>query len=76
MLWNNWARPKKIFTSQPIELINEYFGEKLAFYFSWLDFYTKSLIVPAILGLLVFLYGCIAVAYDVPTYIQLSLLKP
>jgi hypothetical protein len=67
MLWNRWANPKKIFSKQPINLINEYFGEKLGFYFAWLGFYTSSLIMPSILGLLVFLYGCITLASDQPT---------
>ena len=31
--------------------IREYFGEKIALYFSWLGFYTVSLLFPAILGI-------------------------
>lgn len=30
--------------------VNEYFGSSVAFYFSFLDFYTWSLLTPAILG--------------------------
>uniref|UniRef100_A0A3B3VKR9 Anoctamin n=1 Tax=Poecilia latipinna TaxID=48699 RepID=A0A3B3VKR9_9TELE len=34
-------------------LVNEYFGSSVAFYFSFLDFYTWSLLPPAILGLFI-----------------------
>uniref|UniRef100_A0A3P9HQ22 Anoctamin n=1 Tax=Oryzias latipes TaxID=8090 RepID=A0A3P9HQ22_ORYLA len=37
--------------SQPLDSVNEYFGNSVAFYFSFLDFYTWSLLPPAILGL-------------------------
>ncbi|KAM3609269.1 uncharacterized protein V6R79_012080 [Siganus canaliculatus] len=37
--------------AQPLESINGYFGSSVAFYFSFLDFYTWSLLPPALLGL-------------------------
>ncbi|XP_070687077.1 anoctamin-10 isoform X2 [Pempheris klunzingeri] len=37
--------------AQPLDQVNEYFGSSVAFYFSFLDFYTWSLLPPAILGL-------------------------
>ncbi|XP_078113866.1 anoctamin-10 [Sander vitreus] len=37
--------------AQPLDSVNEYFGNPVAFYFSFLDFYTWSLLPPAILGL-------------------------
>ncbi|KAM4619415.1 anoctamin-10 isoform 2-T3 [Polymixia lowei] len=37
--------------AQPLDMINAYFGSTVAFYFSFLDFYTWSLLPPAILGL-------------------------
>ncbi|XP_059190380.1 anoctamin-10 [Centropristis striata] len=36
---------------QPLDSVNEYFGSSVAFYFSFLDFYTWSLLPPALLGL-------------------------
>lgn len=35
--------------------IYKYFGIKLALYFAWLGFYTKALIIPAFLGLAMWL---------------------
>uniref|UniRef100_G3NG32 Anoctamin n=1 Tax=Gasterosteus aculeatus aculeatus TaxID=481459 RepID=G3NG32_GASAC len=37
--------------AQPLDSINGYFGNSVAFYFSFLDFYTWSLVPPAVLGL-------------------------
>ncbi|XP_054475746.1 anoctamin-10 [Anoplopoma fimbria] len=37
--------------AQPLDSVNGYFGSPVAFYFSFLDFYTWSLLPPAILGL-------------------------
>ncbi|XP_029697164.1 LOW QUALITY PROTEIN: anoctamin-10 [Takifugu rubripes] len=39
--------------TQPLDAINAYFGSSVAFYFSFLDFYTWSLLLPAILGLFI-----------------------
>lgn len=36
---------------QPLDKICNYFGIKIALYFSWLGFYTQALIVPALLGI-------------------------
>ncbi|XP_074533934.1 anoctamin-10 [Halichoeres trimaculatus] len=38
---------------QPLDAVNEYFGSTVAFYFSFLDCYTWSLLPPAILGLFI-----------------------
>nr|XP_046251369.1 anoctamin-10 [Scatophagus argus]XP_046251370.1 anoctamin-10 [Scatophagus argus]XP_046251371.1 anoctamin-10 [Scatophagus argus]XP_046251372.1 anoctamin-10 [Scatophagus argus] len=37
--------------AQPLDSVNGYFGSSVAFYFSFLDFYTWSLLPPAMLGL-------------------------
>ncbi|XP_015258104.1 PREDICTED: anoctamin-10-like [Cyprinodon variegatus] len=43
--------------AQPLDKVNEYFGSSMAFYFSFLDFYTWSLLPPAILGLFIAYYS-------------------
>lgn len=48
-LKNNWI--KKMFSFDlPLSYIRSYFGEKIALYFSFLNFYTKWLIYATILG--------------------------
>lgn len=47
-LGQNWYLAK----SQPFEEIRLYFGESIALYFTFLGFYTKSLLVPVALSLL------------------------
>lgn len=42
---------------QPIDEIKDYFGVKLALYFTWLGFYTHMLIPAALLGILCLIYG-------------------
>ena len=66
-MWEYWARPKNWAIYQPIYIIRQYFGEKLAFYFAWLGFYTTWLFLPSIVGLLVSLYGAITLFWDRPT---------
>nr|CAH7756325.1 unnamed protein product [Callosobruchus chinensis] len=41
-----------LFAQQPLEEIRLYFGEAIALYFKFLDFYTRALIVPVVLGFL------------------------
>lgn len=42
--------------NQPLHKIRYYFGEKIALYFAWLEFYTKMLVFPAIAGIITFVY--------------------
>jgi anoctamin-8 len=44
-----------MFSHQPLNKVCNYFGVKLALYFAWLGFYTKALVVPAFLGLAMWL---------------------
>ncbi|KAE9355831.1 hypothetical protein PR003_g2645 [Phytophthora rubi] len=41
---------------QPLHKIRYYFGEKIALYFAWLEFYTKMLVFPSIAGVITFCY--------------------
>ncbi|KAM4733785.1 anoctamin-9 [Anableps anableps] len=56
-LKQKWARWTACLQGQPITTVRDYFGEKVALYFLWLGWYTFLLIPPALIGILVFLYG-------------------
>ncbi|XP_030753800.1 anoctamin-10 [Sitophilus oryzae] len=53
-LAGSWYMPR--FMRQPIEDIRNYFGETIALYFAFLEYYTLSLVVPVILGLLGYVF--------------------
>lgn len=46
--------------------LRKYFGEKVGLYFAWLGVYTQMLIPAAIVGVIVFLYGCATVDNNIP----------
>eukprot|EP00050_Salpingoeca_kvevrii_P011072 m.12487 g.12487 ORF g.12487 m.12487 type:complete len:946 (+) comp3237_c0_seq1:137-2974(+) len=58
-LYEQWGRFRALFKPQPFQMIRSYFGEKIGIYFVFLSFYTLSLIIPAILGVIVILVGLI-----------------
>lgn len=62
--WANWGC---ILKPQPLHNIRNYLGEKIGFYFAFMDFYVKAMIVPSILGLIVLLYGFIDAALNEET---------
>lgn len=45
--------------TQPLDDIASYYGEAIAFYFAWMQFYTAALCVPAAGGLILFGYQCV-----------------
>ncbi|XP_064481991.1 anoctamin-4-like [Ornithodoros turicata] len=52
-------RWRKLLAGQPLNIIRDYFGEKICFYFAWVGTFIASLIVPAFIGLGVFFFGVI-----------------
>lgn len=55
-----WAR--RFWRSQPLDLVNAYYGERIGVYFAWLGHYTKWLTLPAVVGMAVFVFGIINAA--------------
>nr|XP_014346126.1 PREDICTED: anoctamin-7-like [Latimeria chalumnae] len=66
ILYRYWAQWGNCCRYQPFDHIRQYFGEKITLYFAWLGFYTAWLIPAAIMGVLVFAYGAVALYEDVP----------
>ncbi|XP_065175071.1 anoctamin-7-like [Sycon ciliatum] len=60
--WGDW-RHGNWYRFQPLDHIRNYYGEKIAIYFAWLGYYTSVLILPSIVGLIVFIIGLI-IAYS------------
>ncbi|XP_075907912.1 anoctamin-1a isoform X2 [Nelusetta ayraudi] len=67
LLYEQWASYSAFYKYQPIGLIRKYFGEKVGLYFAWLGVYTQMLIPAAIVGVIVFLYGCATVDENIPS---------
>ncbi|XP_048118745.1 anoctamin-1a isoform X1 [Alosa alosa] len=67
ILYEEWASYSIFYKYQPIGLIRKYYGEKVALYFAWLGVYTQMLIPAAIVGVIVFLYGCATVDDNIPS---------
>lgn len=67
LLYEEWASYSVFYKYQPISLIRKYFGEKVGLYFAWLGVYTQMLIPAALVGVIVFLYGCASVDDNIPS---------
>ncbi|XP_057203750.1 anoctamin-1a isoform X2 [Triplophysa rosa] len=67
LLCEEWASYSIFYKYQPIGLVRKYFGEKVGLYFAWLGVYTQMLIPAAIVGVIVFLYGCATVDDNIPS---------
>ncbi|KAG6457785.1 hypothetical protein O3G_MSEX010468, partial [Manduca sexta] len=50
ILYNNWMGADMIIKDQPLSLLQEYFGEKIAFYFAYSEFFNRALIICAAAG--------------------------
>lgn len=48
---------------QPLNLIASYYGEKTAFYFAFLTFFTSWLLIPAVPGAALFAYQMALLKY-------------
>ncbi|XP_041032704.1 anoctamin-7-like isoform X1 [Carcharodon carcharias] len=66
VLYAYWACWGKWYKYQPLDHIRDYFGEKIAFYFTWLGFYTGWLLPAAILGTVIFIVGITLMPTDIP----------
>ena len=49
-LSTTWLSLRTLLKPIDIDSIKDYFGEKIALYFAWLEFYTTWLIIPSIIG--------------------------
>ncbi|CAI4232512.1 unnamed protein product [Auanema sp. JU1783] len=65
VLLKHWASWKNIFKYQPLDCIKRYFGTKVAFYFTWLGYYTRSLYLAAFAGVVCVAYGLFNITEDV-----------
>ena len=54
---SKWASIKNVLKLQPINLVRDYFGEEIAFYFAWQGSLIFALWIPAIIGLIFFFIG-------------------
>eukprot|EP00915_Cephaloidophora_sp_WS-2016_P000905 GHVH01001192.1.p1 GENE.GHVH01001192.1~~GHVH01001192.1.p1 ORF type:complete len:817 (+),score=115.80 GHVH01001192.1:136-2586(+) len=54
-LKNSWGNFKLCWTpTQPFDQIREYFGEKIALYYAWLNLYCYMLVIPAAIGTILY----------------------
>ncbi|XP_047373447.1 anoctamin-5 isoform X2 [Sciurus carolinensis] len=59
-LYQNWARFSYFYKEQPLDLIKDYFGEKIGIYFVFLGYYTEMLLIAAVVGLACLIYGILS----------------
>ncbi|KAK6303538.1 hypothetical protein J4Q44_G00259920 [Coregonus suidteri] len=66
VLFQYWARWSTWYKYQPLDHIREYFGEKIAFYFAWLGFYTAWLLPASVVGTFVFVSRDMSIGTKTP----------
>ncbi|XP_051990180.1 anoctamin-8-like [Xyrauchen texanus] len=54
-LMTSWVQA--VCEKQPLDDICDYFGVKIAMYFAWLGFYTNSMLYPAVIGFLLWIFA-------------------
>ncbi|XP_044261980.1 anoctamin-3-like isoform X2 [Tribolium madens] len=59
LLFQFWTNVKHLFKDQPVHLIEKYYGPKIAFYFALVNFYTRMLLVPTVIGVMTVLTGVV-----------------
>ncbi|NXA21914.1 ANO7 protein, partial [Ibidorhyncha struthersii] len=62
--WASWGKWRKY---QPLDHVRKYFGEKVAFYFTWLGFYMGWLLPAVVVGTVVFIAGIFLMFNDIPS---------
>lgn len=67
LLYETWVRLKNLMKYQPLDLIQKYYGTKIAFYFAWLGFYTRCLYPVSLLGVICVVYGLWTMSEDIPS---------
>ncbi|KHJ94473.1 hypothetical protein OESDEN_05598 [Oesophagostomum dentatum] len=65
LLYNHWVSYRNVLKYQPLDCIKRYFGTKVAFYFAWLGYYTRSLYLAAFMGVIAVLFGIFNVSEDI-----------
>nr|CAB3221917.1 anoctamin-5 [Phallusia mammillata] len=70
LLYWEWARWGRWYKFQPLDLIRQYLGDKVALYFAWLGYYTEMLVYPTLVGLIVFIYSIATLWTYPPTRVQ------
>lgn len=63
-LMHKWFNLRSVF-SNPLQEIRDYFGEAIAYYFGFLAFYNRALLIPAIGGIAFFIYQMVDARVDV-----------
>ncbi|KAL1492122.1 hypothetical protein ABEB36_012611 [Hypothenemus hampei] len=65
-----WSNLSVIHMRQPLDLIYQYFGSEVAFYFAWLEYFNIMLIIPAVLGSLTFILSSLYLLYADPDQVR------